>query len=325
MEDTPSGRPFSEAFDIGRSLTHGWRSLVRCFPILFVGGCFKACTDGGGGGGGNSFGGGGNDEETERMLRNLFNNNWSPSDLRAGLGRALEPMVQATPEDLLREVGLEGVGIAVGIAIVLAVVFALVMLILAFRAWFVPGYIRVHREILETGAGQWVTLFSGADRFVSMFLWQLLGGAVGLGSFVVLSIPAAVPLVYGIMNDNTMLALVGGAIGLVFTLPAAIYIALGMSLGDHAVVLDELGAVDALARSWSLVSGNRLWMFFYNFVTMLVQILVALPGLCLCCVGIYLTRPLGFAIRDLGVTESYLLHTQPPEVTERWSIWSWGN
>src|SRR5438128_1518956 len=47
--DTPE-TAFSDAFDIGRSLSHGWASLKRCFPVLFVGGCLKSVTEGGGGG-----------------------------------------------------------------------------------------------------------------------------------------------------------------------------------------------------------------------------------------------------------------------------------
>ena len=45
----------SEAFAPGRALRHGFASLKRFFPVLFVGGCLKSCTDGGGGGGGGNY------------------------------------------------------------------------------------------------------------------------------------------------------------------------------------------------------------------------------------------------------------------------------
>lgn len=309
MDESPTGLPFQQAFSIERSLRHGYRSLLRCFPILFVGGCLKACTDGGGGGGG-----GGNSEAPSPEAVQQW---WD--DFRHGGAFAWS----ADPAALLGSAGLPDTAEWVVIAVILAVVVFVITLLLAFRAWLVPGYIRLHREVLETGAGRWETLFSGADRFFAMFAWQLLAMVVGLGTLALAASPAAALLAWGITQEQVVGLVLGGGLLLVFTLPIAAYVGLGLALADSAVVLDELGPTDALARSWSLASGNRLWLFLYLLVTGLFQLVVTLVGLCFCCVGVYLTRAMAYAIRDVGLTSAYLLHTRPEDETRGWSIWSW--
>lgn len=310
MDDTAAGLPFREAFSIERSLRHGWRSLLRCFPILFVGGCLKACTDGGGGSGGNWDGGdSGSSDAMQRWID--------------GWGQPGSWAMDLDPAALLGSAGLPDVGEWVLIGVMLAVVTVVIVALLAFRAWLIPGYLRLHREILQTGEGRWETLFSGADRFVAMFVWQLLGVVVGLGTLALAgALPAGV-MTWGITQHEPLVVGAGVALLGLVTLPIVAYVSLGLLFGDAAVALDELGAVDALARSWSLASGNRIWLLIFALVTWIVQVLVTIPGLCFCCVGIWVTRATGFAIRDVGFTSAYLLHTLPEDETRGWSIWSW--
>jgi hypothetical protein len=81
-----------------------------------------------------------------------------------------------------------------------------------------------------------------------------------------------------------------------------IYVGIGLAFGDRAVVIDGLGATDALDRSWSLAKGNRIQLFVFLLATTLFR----LAGLLLCCIGVVLTR----AIVDVGTTEAYMLATQ---------------
>lgn len=310
MDESPLGLPFQQAFSIERSLRHGYRSLLRCFPVLFVGGCLKACTEGGGGSGG---GGGGGDTPTPDAVKEWFEN------FRGGGAFAWS----GDPAGLLGSASSFGVAEWAVIGVILAVVLVVVVLMLAFRAWLIPGYIRLHREILETGEGRWETLFSGADRFFAMFSWQILGMVIGLGTLALAATPAAAVLTWGITQDQVVGMVLGVGLGLVFTLPVAAYVGLGLALADSAIVLDDLGATDALARSWSLASGNRLWLLVYVVVTFLFQAVVSFVGLCFCCVGVYFTRAMAFAIRDVGFTSAYLLHTRPEDETRGWSVWSW--
>ena len=131
------GRPFETSFEIGRALGHGFRALRRCLPILWVGGCIRACTSGGGGGGG----GGGAEEHEREGARQVLDHAFGG----LGLGSHLP----------VASIG----GMEAAIVIVLAVVVLFVVAFaFAIQAWFVPGWLRVHEEIARTGEAQWGTL-----------------------------------------------------------------------------------------------------------------------------------------------------------------------
>lgn len=288
----------SQAFDIGRAISHGWSGVKRQPVGLLLGSLLLTITEGGGGGGGNPMGGKydwgewGSDHKSTAMPTDLWGER-----LQGALGDALD----------LHTAG--------GIAAALVGLFCLlicVTLVVVFRCWIEAGYLRTQRDLVITGAASAGTLFSGAADLGRLLLWKLLRVTVGLGVFTVAALPAIVcGLIAYLLHaeKNTILILVG-IVAFVCVVPTLIYVGIGLALGDRAVVIDGLGPAAALDRSWSLAKGNRLSLFLFFVVTGVFHV----AGFLLCCIGIVLTR----AIVDTGTTESYMLATQSN--TDSWVL-----
>jgi hypothetical protein len=178
--------------------------------------------------------------------------------------------------------------------------------ILVFRSWIHAGYIRLHRDLVTTGAAEAGVLFSGGPDLWRLAGWKILKAVMSLSFLVVSALPAALGAAiahYGAHASQPVVVGVGLALLALVAVPVTIYVALGLVLGDIAVVIERLGPVGALERSWSLARGNRVPLFVYFFVTTLFS----LVGVLACCIGVIVTR----AIADLGTTEAYLLATHP--------------
>lgn len=312
--------PVSEAFAPGRALRHGFASLKRCFPVLFVGGCLKSCTDGGGGGGGGNYSSL-LDQQKDKSSSQLF-------DLGHQLHRAWAGGlgVQAS-DDPFAVLGnlIPGVTESVIIGGLLAVVAIVVVALLLFRSWLVPGWIRVHREIVETGNGEFATLFSGADRMFPLLGWSLLAGLIGFGTVALAAAPGAALAIFGGMQGNDWMLAGGCGLAVLLAIPVWVYVFPGLVVGEQAVVLDGLGPVDALARSWAFVDGARGSMILYLLAMFGVRFAAGILGLCMCCIGGFVTNPIAFVLTDFGTTESYLMRTRSRDTAAGWSIQTWGD
>jgi len=256
------------AFDIGRALSHGMDAVKRQ-PLGLLLGAFILILFGGGGGGG---GGGG------------------PSDYSGIDDRGARDLLMGL------ELGIILISVCVGCFCAVLGLFV--------RAWIQPGYYRMHRDLVVTGAAEVGTLFGGGDAFLRTLLWQLLMGVVLLGTVVAAAIPGGIGLIVVLRGGGEPALPV--VIGLVaaLSLPMALtgaYVGLGLALGGHAVALDGLGPAEALEKSWALASGNRIHLLLFFFVVGLFNIV----GLLMCCLPIVWTK----AVSDFGVTESYLLAT----------------
>lgn len=315
MDEAQATAPFGEAFDIGRGLAHGWASLRRCFPVLFVGGCLRACTEGGGGsGGGNDFGGG------DHSGHHAFFG--AAHEAYAGLADGLH--ASGTPFDAVG--GLDAAFGSLGAGVIAALVVGVLVVLtffLVFVAWFEGGWLRVHEEIVRTGEGTFGTLFSGADVLLPILGNFLLAGFVFLGVFGLAAGPGFAAVAWGVHADSLPIGIVGGAEVLLVGLPVVVYVVLGLSFVHHLVALDGYGPVDALSRSWALASGHRLQLLFFRVVVAIVTTIAGALGIVACFVGVFVTWPAHFAVRDLAFTEAYLYLTRPTEEREAWSIWSW--
>ena len=289
MDDLES-TDLSYAFQPTRNLAHGWEALKRQPIGLLLGAFLMTITDGGGGGSGGSNSGSGTREPL------WDSNQWGQNHIQAASDWG---------QGLLGQADMGGAEMAV-VAMIAGCVLGCLLLVALFRCWLEPGYIRLQREVLADGAGKIGTLFSGTDAFVRMLLWKLLSFVIGLGTAVVSLLPGGAVAGVGwfVLDDQTFLW-VGVVLGALLLLPAAFYVGIGLSLGAHAVSLDDLGAMDALERSWGLARGNRLTLFVFYLVTAIVWFL----GVCLCCVGIVGTR----VMRDVATTEGYLLATRRDE------------
>lgn len=290
-------RSFRDAFDIGHSLTSGFEALKRAPWPLLLGAVLMQCTESNGGSGGSGGdGGGGSWDEYE---------SWDSYDWDSLGSHASELGDQALGAV---GAGLGGIGMAeLGI---LAIIFLAIMglvagcvvIVVLFRAWLHPGYLRLRAEVLTTGRGSFGTLFSGADAFGSMLGYKVIAWLIHTGVVLLTLSPGAAVLIGGAVLESTALAVLGLVLMFLLATPVSLYIWLGLRFGAHAVALDGAGALQALERSWSLARGNRLWMLLYMVVTGVVW----MGGMCVCCVGIFVTR----AVVDVARTEAYLLATR---------------
>lgn len=171
------------------------------------------------------------------------------------------------------------------------------------RCWLLPGWLRLHRHILQTGTDSVGMLFGAGDAFVRMLGWRLLNGVILLGTAAVAALPGGVLLALGASQESDVLGTIGALLLLLVVLPVLLYVWLGLVLGDYAVSLEGLGPVAALDRSWELARGHRLRLAEFFAVVELFGFL----GILLCCVGVFVTRP----IAQIGATEAFLLATDP--------------
>jgi hypothetical protein len=290
---------FRDAFDIGGTITRGYQALRAApWPIL-LGALIMQCTEGGGPGGGGGGGGGGNSGDGYGG-----DHDWQ------GSGSWFGDRLQLPPLDHLA--GSIGATEAVLIAIIVLVLVGFMLVcglaLFALRTWLEVGYLRVQREALETGTGSFQTLFGGADRFWSMAGFKLLGGVIALGTMLLSLLPGGVVLGAGLFLDLLPVTLTGGVLAALMVLVVILYVGLGLALGKHALVFEGLRATEAIERTWELTRGHRLWLLVYLFV---IGILRA-AGLCLCCVGVFLTR----ALTDTATTAAYLALTRGPSREE---------
>jgi len=299
------GLPFTEAFELETALRHGWHGFTRFWPVLFVGGCLKSCTEGGAGNGGSS----GSDEDKAQGALDAL------GDLPVqGLLDGVQSDFPFDPKALTGplSIAIQTLGMATFVAIAL---LAFVVLFV-FRAWLVAGWIKLHRAILAEERGDFPTLFSGASHLVPMLLWTLLEGCILVGTAAIFVLPA-IGLTFWISPLIALPVAVG------FGVPVMVYVVLGLSFGAHAVVLEDLGPVEAFRRSWELADGRRAHLLLFRFILALVRILATIVGLCVFCLGALVTGPIGLAVTELGFTEAYLLHVRPRSETALWPSRHW--
>lgn len=294
-------RPFHDAFDIAARLSSGFRSLkVAPWPLL-LGALIMQCTEGGSGSGGNYSGSDGGDSGS-----------WDSYDWE-NLHGILGELPWGDPSGAVAAIG--GAELAV-IAVILIVAMGVGLLcggaMLAFRSWIHGGYVRLHREVLRSGAGGFDTLFGAGDVFWSLVGFKLVWALIYTGTLLLALLPGGLLAIAGAVAKITPLIWVGVALMVLVAIPVAVYVTLGLVFGELAVALDGAKAMEAVERSWDLARGNRLWLLLYLFVTGLFT----LVGICLLCFGIVITR----AIADTGFTEAYLLATRPASELEGW--WS---
>ena len=306
-----------EALDIGTSVSHAWAAIRRFAPILWVGGVLRSCTRGGGGGGGDTSS---NGRSSSSDVRDYLPDGDTLRHAGARLDSAWRAHGLPDPVRLLHgEVG--AAELLVWAAIAFGVVLVLLVSML-FRAWVVAGWLRLHREILVDGTARFGTLFGAVDCLGPMFLWSMFQMLAVLALLGGVAVPVGA-LVY--LGDGLPPLVVGG-VAIVLGLAAAgvgVYFALGMIFGDHFIALDGASPSEALAGSFDLVSGSRLHLIVWNVVVGLVGALFMAAGLLACCVGAFVTIPLGQVFGDLGLTEGYLLLTRTQDETDRWASRSW--
>ena len=308
---------FRDAFDIARALTHGGQALKLAPVPLMVGAFLMMITDGGSGGGGNFSGGGGGwpgsghgkHDHKDILL-----------DAGQGLLHAAGDGLHAGRAFFLGS-GMPGGAELAIIALVVAIVGVIFLGLFALRCFIHTGWLRLHLEILERGEGVFGTLFGGADRIGTMAGWKILKTIIVLGVMGFTLAPGAGVAIWGGTQENWILVAVGVGIALLLLVPILLYVALGLAFGEHFIALEGLGTMESLERSWGMARGNRVHLALFMFVMGMVNLLAAVAGLLLCCVGLLVTVPAARSVIDVGMTESWLLYNRSKETTESWEIW----
>ncbi|MCB9761353.1 MAG: hypothetical protein H6739_16040 [Alphaproteobacteria bacterium] len=316
-----------EAFNPGRAIKHGIEGLKLAPLPLFVGAFIMGMTEGGGGSGNfsnlgdlaNQGGGGGDDFDWEGG-----GTDWN-YDLGDGLDGLLGQLplnlqAQSSPADLFAGQSFGDPGFIAILAVGMVCVLVLAVAFFALRCWVHTGYIRLHKQVIETGEGDFGTLFSGGDLMANMALWKLLGGAISFGTIMVAALPGGVIALVGGVADIGALLPVGAGLAFILVVPVMIYVGLGLYLGNHAVVIEGLGPMAALERSWGMAKGNRVTLFVYSLVMGLFGFAAAIVGLLMCCIGVIVTGPAARAIVDVGLTEAFMLATGGAEGAANWRL-----
>jgi membrane-anchored glycerophosphoryl diester phosphodiesterase (GDPDase) len=132
--------------------------------------------------------------------------------------------------------------------------------------------------------------------------FKIMAGILVLGTILLAALPGGIVVVAGVIAKLTVVWGIGIGLIVVLAVWVGFYVGLGLALGRHAVALEGLGVFAAIERTWELCRGHRLWLFVYCFV----MGVVTLAGICLCCIGVVLTR----ALADTAFTESFLALTR---------------
>ncbi|MGF1465680.1 MAG: hypothetical protein ACFCGT_06070 [Sandaracinaceae bacterium] len=216
---------------------------------------------------------------------------------------------------------LEGLA-AIGAAVL---AFLSCLVVVAIGAWVFQcvlrtGFIRLQSHILQTAARDaYGPLFSGADRLLHMLAVDVLSVLAVAAAMIPTGAPAMVLVFVGITQRQAGYLLAAAILG-TLTVVSLVYVSLGLVFAHRALVLEGLGPVAAIRRSWFLARGARLSLLLYLGVLTLAYLLVAGIGLLACCVGTLVTGPLGRAGFEMAFTESYLLYTRGFGVRDHWEL-----
>ncbi len=296
-------QPIGDSFSIGRSIANGFRAIRVAAGPMWVAGLLMSISEG--------CPGGPPDELVELFRSDEQRGAWS------ALGSRLPMLAGPSADPDWSEFG--GLAIGLVIAIVLAgLVFGLAMF--ALHCFMQTGFIRMHEQILRESTDRFGPLFSGKDRFWHMAGWKLLSWLAIAATVLATAWPGALLAYFGYARDHQ--ALMAGGVGLagLLVVPALVYVALGVYLGELAVALEGASPVVAFRRSWSLARGNRLPLFAFAVLCFLLQI-ASYVGLLLCCVGALVTVPFGRSLYGFAKTEGYLLFTRGPGESKHWRLW----
>ncbi|MGD8860971.1 MAG: hypothetical protein PVI30_13265 [Myxococcales bacterium] len=274
--------PLAPAFEIRRAVVHGGMALRIALAPLWLGGLLASLTLD------------------------------VPSGLQWTMPQLPEGEVDLEPNLVALMAGVMVVAMVVGLGVW--------MLLFALGAWVQTGFIRLHVAVLERGSDDLSPLFSGRDRFWPMAGYKLLSGVAVGAAAIAAAWPGALLFVIGFRSGGGTLQTAGLGLGLIAAVPAALYVWLGAYLGEHAVVLEGLGPVQAMRRSFRLAHGNRFTLLFFAGACLLIE-LTSLAGVLLCLLGVLLTVPLARAITGFARTEGFLLCTRGFAETSGWRLW----
>ena len=136
--------------------------------------------------------------------------------------------------------------------------------------FFQVGQLRIYLAAARGQEPEFMTIFSGADRFLPVLLLSMLLGLIIAAGMMMLLVPG-------------------------------IILSLGLGMATMFCVDQRMGVIDSLKASWDATNGHKLDLFGFAFAVIGVMLL----GLLACCLGIYVAIPVigvAYAIIYLHLT-----------------------
>lgn len=174
----------------------------------------------------------------------------------------LQSLESATPEELLSRVE--------GSLFVLAATFIIVILAMALiSAFFTSGAIGMAREALEMGKSTTAVMWSsGRKHFLNMFFASLIMGIIVVAGTAFL-LPGVIYLLPSFdPSPGTVGLLVAGIMLLIIY---ALIVSLLLAEAPYALVVDSLGAVDAIKASIGFFRNNKFDVFVLWLVVVAIS------------------------------------------------------
>lgn len=148
------------------------------------------------------------------------------------------------PQEMMSELVMPMLVENIGMIIIAGMIFAVLSIFI--RAFFVAGGIGMLKEASETGA-------------------TILSDMIDYGRGKVISLFIAKVMVVLIMLVGLLFMMLG-PVGVIITVPYIIFFAIALSLVDYAVILDDLGPIDAIRKGIELFMDNRKDVFLIFLV-----------------------------------------------------------
>ncbi len=185
-------------------------------------------------------------------------------------------------------------------------VIPLLLVLLFVRSGAEAGAILVHQRVLLRGRAGPGALLEGSRLALRLFGYHMVGWGLLLGSISLACLPGAGIVFLGVRTGAPEMAGLGLATMVGLAGPVWLWVSLGLFLGSRAVVLENLGPLGALERSFALASGERAALLVFRLVCVTFKLLGVLLGLAGCVLGAVVTWPLFRAVSDAALSEAYL-------------------
>lgn len=177
---------------------------------------------------------------------------------------------------------------------------------LVLAGLMVAGALWVQAEQSRTAA-----LYTSVRPAVRGLLAGLVAGMITLVVVLFCFTPAMLAL-FLMIEDDVMNALAAFGVLLLPALPVLIYVGLGLMLAPYAAVLDQLGPMEAIQRSWDAANGTRLTLFVTNLVFGILGGIAA----CMCYIPLVVVIP----IQVMGLSAAWLRYARPEAETGQWAF-----
>jgi hypothetical protein len=179
------------------------------------------------------------------------------------------------------------------------------------NSWITIGFALAVERTAVTGACDVETVFDSRGRFLDMVLAHILMSLICIALMIPFAVIAlAAVFAHERMEVHLFFAIAPAILAGLAYFVVYLYFVLGLTLFRPAVALEGLGATASITRSWELSHGNRLRLLLYWIV---IAVFTAL-GICLCCVGVFLTATMG----RIAEFESYLALVKPDVYARSW-------